>query len=319
MINLYEIMANAQNGEAIQALARQYRLSPEQANAAVEAVLPAFSMGFKQMAATHQGFADLFGMMGQQNYQAMFDDPKAAFGRQGRDAGNEALAAMFGSKDMSRAVAEQAAQYAGIGTDVMKQMLPAIIAMLIGGMFKSASQGQGPFGNILGQILGQLTGGAAVPGGNVGADPNAGRTGFPSGMPSGMPSGAPAGMPQGGDIFGGMLGQILGGLLGGAAAPRQTRAQDEEDEPAPARRSSTRARARDEDDEPAPTRRSTRTAADDDDNPLSNLSKQLEANGRTGQELFGQMLESGRDVQQAHLDNMQQVFDAFFGGKGQRR
>ena len=48
---------------------------------------------------------------------------------------------------------------------------------------------------------------------------------------------------------------------------------------------------------------------------LSDLSKQLGVMGGVGAAVFGERLEAGRDVEQAHLDNIQNVFDRFFGNR----
>ena len=137
MINLYEILANAQGGEAMSSLAREFKLTEQQTQAAVDALLPAFSLGLRQMSATPGGFANLFGMMAQPNFQAMFTGAPAS--DQERNTGNDLLGMMFGSPEMSRAVAEQAAQYAGIGSAIMKRMLPVVAAMIIGGMMRTMS------------------------------------------------------------------------------------------------------------------------------------------------------------------------------------
>ena len=50
--------------------------------------------------------------------------------------GNNVLALIFGSKDVSRAVAAQAEQMSGIGQDIYKQMLPVIANTMMGGFFK---------------------------------------------------------------------------------------------------------------------------------------------------------------------------------------
>lgn len=135
MMNLYEILANAQGGEAMASLARQFKLTEQQTQAAVDALLPAFSMGLKQMSAAPGGFGNLFGMMAQPNFQAMFESPQAS--APAANAGNDLLGMMFGSPEVSRAVAEQAAQYAGIGSAIMKRMLPVVAAMIIGGMLRT--------------------------------------------------------------------------------------------------------------------------------------------------------------------------------------
>ena len=125
MQNLYDVLADAQNGEAMAKLGREYGLSPQQTRAAVAALLPAISMGLKRSTATPEGLGDLFALMGTQpDLYAMYDDPRAAFSREGRSAGNAALARMFGSPDASRAIANQAQQLSGISSAILKKLLP---------------------------------------------------------------------------------------------------------------------------------------------------------------------------------------------------
>ncbi len=138
MINLSDLMAQMPGGAtAMDAMARQYQLTPEQADATVEALLPAFALALKQMASSPGGMAQLFNLMAQANYHAMRENPAYAFTPKGVEAGNNLLSAMFGSPEMSRAVAEQAARFAGVGTAAMQQMLPAFAAMLMGGLSQS--------------------------------------------------------------------------------------------------------------------------------------------------------------------------------------
>ena len=47
MASLYEILSNAQQGEALAGLGREFGLTPQQTQAAVETLLPAMSMGLK--------------------------------------------------------------------------------------------------------------------------------------------------------------------------------------------------------------------------------------------------------------------------------
>ena len=102
MANMYEVLADAQNGEAITELGREFGLSSQQTQAAVAALLPAISMGLKRTTATPAGLGDLFALMGAQpDLYAMYDDPQLAFSREGRAAGNAALSRMFGSPDAS--------------------------------------------------------------------------------------------------------------------------------------------------------------------------------------------------------------------------
>jgi hypothetical protein len=48
---------------------------------------------------------------------------------------------------------------------------------------------------------------------------------------------------------------------------------------------------------------------------LSDLSKQLGVMGGAGAAVFGDHFEAGQDVEQKHIDNIQSVFDRFFGAQ----
>jgi hypothetical protein len=99
MPTLYDLLTEAQDGEALASLGRQFGLSTQQTEAAVTALLPAISTGLKQSTATPEGLGNLFAIMGhQQDLQAMYGDPVAAFARQGRAAGND----VFGNIRLAR-------------------------------------------------------------------------------------------------------------------------------------------------------------------------------------------------------------------------
>ena len=139
MANLYEILANAQNGEAMTAVGREFGLSPLQTQAAVASLLPAISMGLKRTTATPEGLGGLLALMGAQpDLYAMYDDPQLAFSREGRAAGNAALSRMFVSPDASRAIADQAQQLSGISSTILKKLLP-VLAGIISSLMKSGS------------------------------------------------------------------------------------------------------------------------------------------------------------------------------------
>ena len=161
MLPLFDMLANAQNGNGIDALARQFGLSQQQTQTALEALLPAFSQGLKRNASDPYGVGAFLTAMASGQHAKYFEDASKAFAPQGVQEGNGILGHLFGSKELSRAVASQAAQATGIGQDILKQMMPAIASMLMGGLFKQ-STGQlqaGGFGganNPLGEIIEQM-------------------------------------------------------------------------------------------------------------------------------------------------------------------
>lgn len=83
-------------------------------------------------------------------------------------AGNDILGQIFGSKDVSRGVAEEVAGSTGISSDLLKRMLPILAMAVMGYMMKrdEPSGGQSaaddsPLGGALGSILGQVVSGMA--------------------------------------------------------------------------------------------------------------------------------------------------------------
>ncbi|TCD16603.1 DUF937 domain-containing protein [Oricola cellulosilytica] len=164
MLPLFEMLANAQNGEAIRRVAEQYALSQKQAEEALAALMPAFSAGLKRNVSDPTGLASFLQALSGGHHARYFEDMGRAFSPAGIEEGNGILGHLFGSKDVSRAVAAQAAQMTGIGQEVLKQMLPAVAAAMMGGLYKQ-STGQmagapspsGGMTNPLGQLMEQMT------------------------------------------------------------------------------------------------------------------------------------------------------------------
>jgi len=163
MPSLFDMLSDAQNGQAIETLARQFNLSQQQTQSALEALLPAFSQGLKRNAADPHGMAAFMSAVGSGQYARYFEDASRAAAPEGMADGNGVLGQIFGSKELSRAVAAQAAQATGIGQEVLKQMLPVIASMLMGGFFKqvtgqmsqAGAANQNPFGQLIEQMMRQ--------------------------------------------------------------------------------------------------------------------------------------------------------------------
>ena len=71
------------------------------------------------------------------------------------------LGQIFGSKDVSRGVAEEVAGSTGIDAGILKKMLPILAMAVVGHMMNQKQGGSGasggsPLGGALGGILGQV-------------------------------------------------------------------------------------------------------------------------------------------------------------------
>ena len=139
MLPLFDMMMQAQNGAATEAMAKQFNLAQEQATKAMAALMPAFSTGFKRSAADPYNFMGVMQDITSGNYAKYFEDMGKAFTPEGIADGNNVLARLFGSKEVSRAIAAQAPQMTGVGQDIYKRMLPVMADALMGGLFKETS------------------------------------------------------------------------------------------------------------------------------------------------------------------------------------
>lgn len=210
MPSLFDIFAQAQNGAGMQALAQQYGLSVQQTQAAVQALLPAFSQGLQRNTADPYGMGAFMTAMASGQHAKYFEDASRAFSPQGINEGNGILGHLFGSKDLSRAVASQAAQATGLSQQVLQQMLPAMASMMMGGLFKQtnnqmqAAGGFGGGGNPLGEIIEEMM-----------------RQGGLAPAPQQRQAPQPAPNPYGENP----LGKVLQDMFGGAAPQQQPQSQ----------------------------------------------------------------------------------------------
>jgi hypothetical protein len=151
----------AQTG-GLQSMARELAISESQAASGAAALLPAILGGFKkQVQAQPTGLEGLGGILGQLGGGGLLDDvlaPKPT----DVSRGNDVLGQIFGSKEVSRTVAQNAATRSGLDPGLLKRMLPMLAMLVAGYMAKQrgagaaapASQGGGGLGDLLGGMLG---------------------------------------------------------------------------------------------------------------------------------------------------------------------
>jgi hypothetical protein len=161
----------------LQSIARELGISESQAASGAAALAPAILGGFKKQAqAQPGGLEGLGGLLNQLGGSGLLDDVLSSkptdVGR-----GNEVLGQIFGSKDVSRAVAQNAASQSGLDPGVLKKMLPMLAMLVAGYMARQRSAGAGTSagaaaqpaagGGGLGGLLGGLLGGQAGRGGGL--------------------------------------------------------------------------------------------------------------------------------------------------------
>ncbi len=281
MYTMFDLFRQAQGGAAFDNLARAYGMSPEQMRAATAALTPAFMQGFQRHAASDAGaqrFAELFQT---ETYARAFEAQAAALDPRARGAGEDALGALFGSKEVSRAVAAQAAAASGVQAQIIRQVLPVLASILMGGFMKAmqgglAPQGggfPGPFGDVFGQMFGQGQ-----------ADRRDAAPGNPFEQWMDMfGRGTKEAPQQPSNPMGEAMGDILNSMFGGAPkAPQQPESDPAQDSERPA-------------------------GAGDD-------ARQAEP-----ADPFDEMFRTGREISAQNADAMERIFDVFFGGQTPKR
>ncbi len=197
MMNLSEIFDQAHGGEAMQTMARQFGLSADQTQAAVNALLPAFSMGLQKQAESADSLSSIIGMFGTGQHAEAFEVPAKAADPDMLSAGTDFMNQIFGGpqevgRQMQKQVSQQAAAMSGVSASILQQMMPMIATIILGGLFK------GSVNNGLGGLLGQAMQGGL---GNI----------FGQAM---NPPPQPKAQNPMGDLFGSFLGPVLGGMFG---------------------------------------------------------------------------------------------------------
>lgn len=162
----------AQTG-GLQSMARELGVSESQAKSGAAALLPAILGGFKkQTQGQSSGLEGLGGLLGSLGGGGLLDDvlsPQPT----NVNRGNDVLGQIFGSKDVSRTVAQSAAAKSGLDPSILKKMLPMLAMLVTGYMAKqqgggAAGGGGGMLGGLLGGLMGGGNAGAASPQGGGG-------------------------------------------------------------------------------------------------------------------------------------------------------
>ena len=167
-------------------IGRQFGLNEAQTRAAVEALTPVVAAGMRRNGPSAGGIEDIIRSITQGGAP---EETDAATSQ-----GNDILGQIFGSKEVSRGVANELSATSGIGSSILKKMLPIIASIVMAQVAKQMGSRGGSSGGGLGDILGDILGGGRSP--------------------------APQPKSTGGieDILKG----ILGGGSGGTAAPRSS-------------------------------------------------------------------------------------------------
>jgi len=153
----------------LQSIARELGVSESEVANGADALLPAVLGGFKRQAQAQptglEGFAGLLGQLGGGGLLDEVLSPRPT----DVSRGNDVLGEIFGSKDVSRTVAQNAASQSGLDPNLLRRMLPMLAMLVTAYMARQRGDGAasgrpaasgGGLGDVLGDLLGGQAGGA---------------------------------------------------------------------------------------------------------------------------------------------------------------
>jgi hypothetical protein len=170
-MTLNDILQSAQGGAGLKNLAAEFGLTQQEAQSAVEAILPALSQGLRRAAETPQGLSGVIGEMASGVHAPSYSDPSQT--RAAAAVGEAALIRIFGDPDVAGKVSLEISRACRLAPELVGRLLPAVASMALGGLSHAlqaqgrgdvlaqpAPGGGGLFGSLVSAVEGAL-GGAA--------------------------------------------------------------------------------------------------------------------------------------------------------------
>jgi len=169
-MDLLKALQGAVGSNELGALASQFGLDSSSVSQVMDQVVPTLGKGIQGNASSPGGLESLLGALQNGGHEKYVKDISAVVSNAGVTDGNNILGHILGSKDTSRNVAAQASQATGVGSDVIKQMLPMIATMVMGTLSKESAggsklaenSGSGGLGDMLSSMLDSDGDGSAV-------------------------------------------------------------------------------------------------------------------------------------------------------------
>jgi hypothetical protein len=141
-MNLLNELISAVGSGGLQDAGKKFGIDSSSVEKVLAQVMPALGQGIKKNAASSGGMDSLVNALKKGNHQQHLGDLSGAASASGIQDGNNILGHIFGSKDVSRNVAAQAASATGVSASTIKQMLPVIASMAMGMLSKKTDGGK---------------------------------------------------------------------------------------------------------------------------------------------------------------------------------
>jgi len=158
-MNLTDLLESGGGGSSIGALAKQLGIGGSDATNLVNALSPALMHGLQKQTRNPDTLRGLADALSGGQHQRYLDNPDLIAEPSTRDDGNRILGHLFGSKDVSRNVAAQAADSTGIDSALIRKALPILAGLAMGALSKKGqAESPAPDADVFGGLIGGLLG-----------------------------------------------------------------------------------------------------------------------------------------------------------------
>ena len=148
-MNILESLIGDPNSDVVRELAKQLGVGEDQARSAAGQLIPALTRGLRNNASTDAGLEGLLGALKGGSHHNYLDNLSSLGQANTVQDGNSILGHIFGSKDVSRNIANHGANQAGLTSSLMKKALPILAPLVLSALSKKFL-GRGNSGGIFG-------------------------------------------------------------------------------------------------------------------------------------------------------------------------
>jgi len=171
-MSIMKLLQQAQGGQGLGQLAAQLGLDQGTADQLAQMLAPAIGSAARERA-SQGGLENVLGALRGEGQARMFDDARTAASPEGRAQGMDFLEQLLGGREATQSLAQEAARRSGTEESLVSQFLPALAAMVQGGLQKNLPDSQidgmmqagGAGGGLMGMIGGLMGGAKGAQGG----------------------------------------------------------------------------------------------------------------------------------------------------------
>jgi hypothetical protein len=138
-MNLMDAILNS-GGSPVSQISRKLGIGEADVTTAIAGLLPALTNGVKKNVSQEGGIESLLGALNRGGHERYLDDPEAFSREEAVSDGNGILSHLLGSKDVSRQLADRTSKNTGLGSDILKKVLPMVAGLAMGALSKQGNK-----------------------------------------------------------------------------------------------------------------------------------------------------------------------------------